>query len=194
MSSQQGLGRGVPRPAPARPQPRANARTIARNARRAVTSGLQGRAYGMDLERITKVSLTTLDGSPRTGREVVRQRTVLMLIDAHRTRPDRSAAEIAWVQERLEPGIDLIVIWPRGAQLQATAIDTLDHARMYLDAHGEFRRLVSPSGKRVAILVDPLQGTIERLGAESDVFAVGRGESGDERGSDRTMDLGDVYR
>ena len=101
MSSQQGLGRGVPRLVSARPQPKANARTIPRKVRRAVSAGLEGRAYGMDLERIAKVSLTTLDGHPRSGGDVVRQRTVVMLVDAYRARPDRSAAEIAWVQERL---------------------------------------------------------------------------------------------
>lgn len=149
----------------------------------------------MDLQRLYGVAFSTLDGEVVTGHSVVRRRMLLMLIDAHRTRPDRSAAEIAWVQERLAPEVEMRLVWPSGARDQALAISFVDRRQMLLDARGDYRRLVSPTGKRVSVLVDPVLGRIEQVTADSPLFAIRHGMDGvDERGSDRTMDLGDVYR
>lgn len=143
----------------------------------------------MELSRLLAVPLTTLDGDHFTGAAIVVQRTLLMLIDAYRTNPARSAAEIGWVQERLDPAIDLVLIWPVRAVSQARTFRAGNGTRMFLDASGEFRRLVSPSGKRIAILVVPESGTMERISGTSPIFDVGHAIDG----VDRTVDLGDVH-
>lgn len=148
----------------------------------------------MELTRLLAVRLTTLDGTHLTVSEIVVQRSVLILIDAYRTELERSAAEIGWVRERLNPEIDLLLVWPGRAGNQARMIQPGNSIQMFLDEKGEFRRLVSPSGRQRAVLVVPETGTIERISATSSVFAVGHRLDGiDERGADRTIDLGDVY-
>jgi len=143
----------------------------------------------MELSRLLAVPLSTLDGEHLTGAAVVVQRSLLMLIDAYRINPERSAAEIGWVQERLDPAIDLILIWPVRAVNQARSFRARNGTRMFLDASGEFRRLVSPSGKGIAVLVAPESGAIERISGVNPIFDVGHAIDG----VDRTIDLGDVY-
>ncbi len=148
----------------------------------------------VDLTRLLAVSFTTLDGEHRSGLDVIAQKTVLILIDAYRAKPERSAAEIGWVRERIDPAVDLVLIWPSRISRQARMFPGLHGVRMYLDSRGEFRRLVSPTGKRIALLIDPDTGSIERLSGASPIFAIGRGNQGAEnRGVDRMIDLGDVY-
>ncbi len=143
----------------------------------------------MEFSRLLAVPLTTLDGEHLTGAAIVVQRSLLMLIDAYRANPERSAAEIGWVQERLDPAIDFVLIWPVRAVNQARAFQARNSTRMFLDGNGEFRRLVSPGGKRVAFLVEPKSGTIERISGTNPIFNVGHAIDG----VDRTIDLGDVY-
>lgn len=191
MASQHGLELEYQDTMHVHPLPKPIARLLSRRARIAISSVQGGRPPVMDLDTLSGVPLATIDGSSRTERIRPSRRTVLMLIDAYRTRADRSAAEIAWVHERIASDVDLVVVWPAGARDQALAIRNVNHTSMYLDTTGDFRRLVSPTGKRTAILVDPELGTIERLTRESALFAVGHV---DERGGDHTLDLGDVYR
>jgi hypothetical protein len=155
--------------------------------------GTSGVGPDMDLERLFDIPFTTLDGHSLRGGDIVQARTLVMLIDAYRTKPERSAAEIAWVRERLEPGVDLVLIWPRGAVDQALAIQPGDGVRMCIDVDGEFRRLVSPSGKRLSVLADPTLGLMEPVGAESSVFSVDHGTmDGENRRNDHMIDLGDL--
>lgn len=160
-------------------------------------AGLVGPAEmepGMELARLLAVPLTTLDGERRTAFDIIAKRSVLILIDAYRAKPERSAAEVGWVQERLTSDIDLVLIWPRRALPQAQTFPARGSTRMYLDSAGELRRLVSPSGKRVALLVEPESGAVERLSGTNPIFAVCRDDDGsDDRGGDRTIDLGDVH-
>jgi len=191
MPSRQGLELDYQELMHAHPLPKHVARPLSRKARLAVAALQGGRPPVMNLDNLSAVPLRTLDGIAETRRLALERRTVVMLIDAYRTRPDRSAAEIAWVHERISPDVDLVVVWPSGARDQAIAIRFLDASSMYLDTTGDFRRLVSPTGKRAAILLDPYLGTVERLSRESSLFAV---RHGDDRGSDHTLDLGDVFR
>jgi len=149
----------------------------------------------MDLDRLFAVPLTTLDGQVEVGREIVVRRTVLILVDAYRAKPERTAAEVGWVQERLDSGIHLVLVWPARALQHALAMPVSAETRMYLDVQGAFRRLVSPTGKRVAVLADPESGALERVTGDSPIFSV-RGNPHDtgERGTDGAIDLGDVYR
>jgi hypothetical protein len=146
-----------------------------------------------DLERLYDIPFTTMDGDQVRGSEIVRDPTLLMLVDASRTRPDRAAAEIAWVRERLEASIELVLIWPRTARTQALTMRQLAGSRMFLDRRGEFRQLVSPTGERLAILVVPVLGTLEKVNAESDIFAIRHDSIAvATRRTDHTIDLGDM--
>lgn len=148
----------------------------------------------LEFARLLAVSLATLDGEPRTGRDIITRPTVLYLIDAYRTKPERTAAEVGWLRERLRPSTDLVLVCPHRAREQADAIRSEHDTRMYLDMQGQFRRLVSPGGKRVVLLVEPESGLVERLSATSPVFAVQGGITGENaRGADRTIDLSDVH-
>ncbi|MEJ7902341.1 MAG: hypothetical protein WKF63_10870 [Thermomicrobiales bacterium] len=148
----------------------------------------------MELRRLLAVKLTTLDGEYLTASDIIVRPSVFLLIDAYQAKPDRSAAEISWVRERLDQKIDLLLILPGRAANQARLIRPGNNTRMFLDADGEFRQLISPSGNRRAVLVVPEARTIERLSGTSSIFAVGHHHGGTEdRGADRTIDLGDVY-
>lgn len=156
--------------------------------------GLEHPGSSLDIERLLQLDLATLDGEPRRGRDVVTQRTVLILIDAVRAGPARSAAEVAWVRERLDPDIDLVLILPAGALGPAPAMPLAANTRIYLDVQGNFRRLVSPTGRRIAVLAGPDSGRVTRVRSDSPIFAVRRApSSAHERGADSTIDLGDVY-
>lgn len=195
MTSRQGAGNDPTVMMDKHRQSRIRDRALEPDGRLAAESGFAGLAPSVDLALLLAVPLTTLEGDPRFGRDIVVQRTLLILIDAHRARPERSAAEIAWVQERLEPGIDLVLIWPGRALRRALAMPVAADTRMYLDVQGAVRRLVSPSGKRVAVVADPASGELAKVRGDSPIFAVRRGPGGtDERGGDGTIDLGDVYR
>jgi len=184
MAARQGIGKDPKGLTGLHPQPRF-----------AAVTGLSGSGATMELARLLAVPLMTIDGLPRVGRDVVTQRTVLILIDAYRAIPERSAAEVGWVQERLESGIDLVLIWPGRALEHAMAMPVSSETRMYLDVQGAFRRLVSPTGRRVAVLADPESGELELVTGDSPVFSVRRSpSSSDDRGSDGAIDLGDVYR
>lgn len=168
---------------------------VVRRSTRLDGLGIPGEAtLNMELTRFFTVPLTTLDGEPRTGLDIIVRETVLMLIDACRVQPERSAAEIGWMQERIDPAIDLILIWPQRAANQARAFAARNVTGMFLDAEGEFRRLVSPSGKRVVLLVTPASGTMEHISGTSPIFDIGHGRDGAaDRGADRMMDLGDLH-
>lgn len=143
----------------------------------------------MDIMRFLLVPFTTVDGDRVTGSDIVMRCSLLILIDACHASDDRTAAEIGWVRERLDPSIDLLLIWPARALDGARAFAAGGDARMYLDSQGDFRRLVSPSGRPHAVLVEPDQRTIVPVSAASPIFAIAHGAEG----VDRTIDLGDVY-
>ncbi len=148
----------------------------------------------LELRHLLAVKLTTLDGALLAASDIIVHRSLLILIDAYRAKPERLAAEIGWVQERLDEEIDLVLIWPGHAVDQARMIQPGHSTRMFLDSIGEFRRLVSTTGNRRAVLVTPETGTIERISGMSPVFAVRHHHDGiDDRRADRTIDLGDVY-
>ena len=156
--------------------------------------GLEHSGSSLALEILLEFHLTTLGGELRRGRDVVTQRTVLILIDAIGAAPERSAAEVAWVRERLDPDIDLVLIWPADALIPTPAMPVAANARIYRDVQGDVCRLVSPTGKRIAVLADPNSGQVRRVRSDSPIFAVRRAPSGaNERGADSTIDLGDVY-
>jgi hypothetical protein len=195
MTSQQQLAGDLAESTGQHPDSRWRTSALVRTAQFASVIQHAGLESGMELERFLVVPLTTLDGHPCLGMDIVQQPTLLILVDAYRAKPERSAAEVAWVQERLEHGIDLVLIWPGRALHQARALNLVDDTRQFLDVGGYYRRLVSPSGKRTSVLADPVHGTFEKVTAASDVFAIGHGLSGsDDRGSDHMIDLGDVFR
>ena len=193
MASQQGRTSDPAGLMEQHPGTRIDSRGVVHLVQQEKMPGATGVGPDMDLERLFEIPLTTLDGHPLRGCDIVHKRTLVMLIDAYRTKPDRSAAEIAWVRERLEPGVDLVLIWPRGAIDQALAIMPGDRVRMYVDVRGAYRKMVSPSGKRISVLVDPTLGQMEPVGAESDIFNVGHEQKSAElRRNDHMIDLGDI--
>jgi hypothetical protein len=132
-----------------------------------------------------------MHGKTCTVLELVVRPTVLMLVEPGRARPERIAAEIGWVRERLEPAIDLVLVWPPSGLGLARELHAANQEWCYLDTTGAFRDLVSPTGARAAVLVEPQPGRIERLSAGSPLFAVDRGSNG--RRADHMIDLGDVH-
>lgn len=148
----------------------------------------------MQLERLLLVPFASIDGHRLIGRDVVQTRSLLVLIDAYRTRPERSAAEVAWVRERLETGTRLILVWPSRSVEQALHLATSDDFEQFFDLAGDYRRLVSPSGKRVSILVDPEFGIMRRVTGDDEIFSMSSADAPADRGSDHMIDLGDVYR
>ncbi|MBA2468750.1 MAG: hypothetical protein H0V37_05045 [Chloroflexia bacterium] len=173
----------------AQPESHYAASAMVRAARFAALAGEEE----LEFARLLAVPLATLDGEPRTGRDIITGPTVLYLIDAYRAKPERTAAEVGWLRERLRPSIDLVLVCPRRALDQADAIRSKNDTQIYLDTQGQFRRLVSPGGKRVTLLVEPESAIIERLSATSPIFAVHGGPDGaDRHGADHTIDLSDV--
>ncbi|MDQ3442929.1 MAG: hypothetical protein M3490_04895, partial [Chloroflexota bacterium] len=63
----------------------------------------------MELRHLLTVKLTTLDGALLAASDIIVHRSLLILIDAYRAKPERLAAEIGWVQERLDEEIDLVL-------------------------------------------------------------------------------------
>jgi hypothetical protein len=157
-------------------------------------SGFEEVTAVMRLDEFAGITFTGLDGAPCLARELVTRRSVFILLDAHRTRAERTAAEVAWVVERLDPDIDLVLVWPRGTSRQAQGLPALATLRLVEDTTGAFRRLVSPTGRRIAVLVDPDDGTLHPLTAQSPLFDVGHASRDlNGRGTDRTVDLGDMH-
>ena len=157
-------------------------------------SGFEEVTAVMRLDEFANITFTGLDGAPCLANEMVTRRSVFILLDAHRTRAERTAAEVAWVVERLDPDIDLVLVWPRGTSRQAQGLPALATLRLVEDTTGAFRRLVSPTGRRIAVLVDPDDGTLHPLTAQSPLFDVGHASRDlNGRGTDRTVDLGDMH-
>ena len=148
----------------------------------------------MSFDEFAGITFTGLDSAPCQASELVTRRSVLILLDAHRTRAERTAAEVAWVVERLDPDIDLVLVWPRGTSRQAEGVSALADLRMVEDTNGAFRQLVSPTGRRIAVLVDPENGALHPLTAQSPLFDVAHAtRDPNGRGTDRTVDLGDMH-
>jgi len=147
----------------------------------------------MNLARLATVSLTTLDGLHLGGHAIVTRQTLIILVDAYRTNGERIAADIGWVRERLDPAIELVLIWPQWAAAQARALQADTGFDMYVDRHGDFRRLVSPGGQRITLLADPEAGTLVSVTGSNVIFAVRRTVDGtSDQGADHMIDLGDV--
>ncbi len=193
MTSRQNIGVPPNEPTGQRPDVRYDPSTLVRTARFAARP-LPGAADPIvDLTKLYATALTTLGGERQRWQDILERSTVVILIDANRMELERSEAEIGWVRERIDPVVDLVLIWPGQTLSRPQALPDLRGVRLYLDVWGEFQRVVSPTGKRVALLVDPETGSIDRLSEASPVFAIERSTySQGHRGTDRMIDLGDV--
>jgi hypothetical protein len=146
----------------------------------------------MDLDQLRAIRVTTIDGQPGKSLADVERPTVYLLVDAEGMERDRIDAEIAWVIERLQRDIDLVLIWPDGKETEARACNFCGGTRVMIDAFGGFRDLVSPEGRRAAILVDPVRVLVEMVTESHPAFDVASQAHGRRRRRDRTIDLGDV--
>lgn len=168
--------------------------TLVRTARFARLQSQLATKESIELARLAAVPLATLDGVLLSALAIIARLTLVILVDAYRTSPERIAAEIGWVRERLDPAIELVLIWPQRTTAQARALRATTELKMYVDRDGDFRRLVSPGGRRVALLADPKAGTLERIAGTNAIFAVRRAVDGmSDRGTDHMIDLGDVH-
>ena len=149
----------------------------------------------MDLAHIQGIRLVTLAGAPIMGKELVGQRTLLVMIEHEVVNIERASAQLAWVRERLDPDIALVLVWPAHAAQRARSLPDSNGADMYLDIDGDAQRILSPDGVRIVLLIDPFAESVTEVSADSGVFDIARRRrDGDERREDHMIDLGDVFR
>ncbi|HYI24553.1 MAG TPA: hypothetical protein VD767_04010 [Thermomicrobiales bacterium] len=147
----------------------------------------------MQFDQFSIIGMTDLAGNRLVARAIVDRPTVFLLIEMNGIQRSRLDAEIAWVVERLQPGFDLVLVWPGNRLKEARDCQLGGSARVVIDRDGEFFRAASPDGRRAAILIDPDQRLVEPITGAHSAFNRGGEAHWDERWSgDRTIDLGDV--
>ncbi len=144
----------------------------------------------MRFDQLRAFHIAEPDGTRRRVVTEITRPTMYMLVDAAGMHRDRIEAEIAWVRERLQPGLDLVLVWPKGREREAAASVACSSVSSVIDADGDFRRWAAPGGGRVAILVDAVAMSVEEVTAAHAIFGVGSRPF--HQPGDRTIDLGDV--
>ncbi len=134
-----------------------------------------------------------LNGQRVRMADVLAGRVFLALVDDRTSTRHRTAAAIAWVEERLDPDVRLVLVWSRRPvtlrRLSPTRAGTLN----LVDREGELRQILENAGSRKALLIDAAAGTVETADENSDIFSLGREiRATDARGSDHVIDLGDL--
>lgn len=149
----------------------------------------------MRFDRIRDVLLTDpSNGTTAPIHRVIDRRVLLLLVGARQPRLDRAAVEIAWMMERLPAGSSAIMIWP--PELSGGAIDVAFPAsiRLFRDGSGALQHLVPHGDGQVVLLADPHQDSLEIVTINHDLFTIAREQDADHcRGTDRTVDLGDMH-
>lgn len=144
----------------------------------------------MRFDQLRAFHIAEPDGTRRRVVTEITRPTMYMLVDAAGMHRDRIEAEIAWVRERLQPGFDLVLVWPRGSEREAAACVARSSVGAVIDADGDLGRWAAPGGGRVAILVDAVARSVEEVTGTHTIFGVGRRPF--PQPGDRTIDLGDV--
>ncbi len=194
MTSRQRIGLHPVESTGQRHELRLDPSTMVRTARFAARTWPRAVEPILDIESLYATVVMSTGGERRRWQDILERNTVVILIDANRMNPERSAAEIGWVRERIDPLVDLVLIWPGQELARMRAVPIPGEIRLFVDVLGEFQRIVSPTGKRAAVLIEPETGSIDRLSGTSPVFAIGHALHGQmARGTDRMIDLGDVY-
>lgn len=152
-------------------------------------SSLEGHAFAA----IQQAVVERLNGQPVALTELLAGRVLLALIDDRTRDRLRWSAEIAWVEERLDPDVRLVLVW-RGRPVTLRRLSPARAGTLsVVDTAGDLRQFLERAGTRKALLVDTEAGTVEPVDEYSDVFSLGREiRVSDARGSDHTIDLGDL--
>jgi hypothetical protein len=157
-----------------------------------VTPGPAGRDDAT-LTKIRQVVVETLDGRSATIDELLDGPALLVLLDERAGKRHRTVAEIAWIEERLDPDVGFVMVWVRRPVRYARLSPARSGTQSVIDISGELCSVLETAGKRRALLIDLDAGTVTTATEESEVFSLGREiRVTDERGNDHMIDLGDL--
>jgi hypothetical protein len=145
------------------------------------------------LTKIRQVVVETLDGRSATIDELLDGPALLVLLYERAGKRHRTVAEIAWIEERLDPDVGFVMVWARRPVRYARLSPSRSGTQSVIDISGELCRVLETAGKRRALLIDLDAGTVTTATEESEVFSLGREiRLTDERGNDHMIDLGDL--
>lgn len=148
---------------------------------------------GFALPAIQHVVVETLDGQAISIAGLLNGRCLLLLADDRSIGRRRTVAEHAWVEERLDPGVRLVLVWTQRPPTIGRISSARSGTMSVIDTSGVLREYLAAAGRLRALLADSAAGYVETVDEDSEVFSLGREiRVTDARGNDHVIDLGDL--
>lgn len=148
---------------------------------------------GFALPVIQHVVVETVDGQAISIAGLLNGRCLLLLADDRSIGRRRTVAEHAWVEERLDPGVRLVLVWTQRPPTIGRISSARSGTMSVIDTSGVLREYLAAAGRLRALLADSAAGYVETVDEDSEVFSLGREiRVTDARGNDHVIDLGDL--
>lgn len=167
--------------------------SLGKRVRHSNRSRLDDNPHTIHRRNLEYLTVATANGCITTIGSLITGTTVILLVNHDPEMEDRIFAEIAWVLERMDQDLALIVVWSPMIPLESHLVPARPEAPIVSDITGDVGRLLAHDGHHGLWLVEGSRSTISVLTTASEAFTLRRDSpSGSQHATAHVIDLGDV--